>query len=104
MECAQVLALQRACGIFSRATDHFRQRHSEAKKFGHRRQQIESRTIDAKRVDIARNAIRHELLSKHRAPCPESERTHAVTDVEDDAALACSQHVWLDLAVDRCRC
>ena len=102
-ERAEVGTLQRRGGVDCRGGDHVAQTHAERKELRQRRHLIVGGTVDAERVDVGRDRVGRKTLRHHGATRLPAERTHAMPDVEQNAALARRQHGRLRFAaaVDR---
>src|SRR5215813_11355246 len=79
--------------------DDINELHSEAEEFRHRHQLVESRPVDAERMNIATDYVRLKPCREHRLGRAKAERTAAVSDVKNDPAPPCFEHFLADLAI-----
>ena len=100
---AEVGTIERLSGVDGRRRDHVAQPHAKREEFRQCGHLVVDRPVDAQRVNVRRDRVGHKAFGQHGARGLPAERSLAVADVEDDAALARGQHRGLDLAlaVDR---
>src|SRR5579863_5137230 len=71
-----------------RGADHVSERHPQRQQFRHRRDLVESRSVDAQRMHIAADDVGEKSGRQHRLGGAEAKRTAAVANIEDNASLA----------------
>ncbi len=92
LEGAEFGPLQGMGRVDGRGRHHIVEAHAEAQELRHRRDLLEGRPVDAQRMHVGGNGIGHEAVGEHGAGRLECERSLAVSDIEQDAAVARLAH------------